>query len=152
VLSASNREALSATLQNLRRVTDAAANHSSEIDSASADGAQTLRGLRTTLDTANAILDGLKGLIAPQGGMQETLRSVNDTSHRFADLAQRLDRLVADNEPQLHDFTRGGLSELQQLVQQSQQLVAQLGRIADSIERDPSRFIYGDRREGYRPK
>jgi phospholipid/cholesterol/gamma-HCH transport system substrate-binding protein len=152
VLSASNREALSATLQNLRRVTDAAANHSSEIDSAIADGAQTLRGLRTTLDTANAILDGLKGLIAPQGGMQETLRSVNDTSHRFADLAQRLDRLVADNEPQLHDFTRGGLSELQQLVQQSQQLVAQLGRIADSIERDPSRFIYGDRREGYRPK
>lgn len=152
VLNASNREALSATLQNLRRVTDAAASHSGEIDSAITDGAQTLRGLHATLNSANAILDGLKGLIAPQGGMQETLRSVNDTSRKFADLAQRLDRLVADNEPQLHDFTRGGLSELQQLVQQSQQLVAQLGRIANSIERDPSRFIYGDRREGYQPK
>lgn len=152
VLNAQNRQALSDTLDNLRRITAAAANHSGELDSAIGDGAQALHGLRTTLDSANAILEALKGLISPQGGAQETLRSVNDTSRRFADLAQRLDTLLADNEPQLHDFTRGGLSGLQQLIQQSQLLVTQLGRIADAIERDPSRFIYGDRREGYQPK
>jgi phospholipid/cholesterol/gamma-HCH transport system substrate-binding protein len=152
MLNENNREAFGATLDNLRRITAAAANHSDEIDSAIADGAQTLHGLRATLDSATAILTALKGLVAPQGGMDETLRSVNETARRFADLAQRLDKLVADNEPQLHDFTRGGFSELQQLVQQSQQLVAQLGRIADSIERDPARFLYGDRRQGYQPK
>lgn len=152
VLNDQNRQALSATLDNLRRITAAAANHSDEIDSAIADGTQTLHGLRTTLDSANAILVALKGLISPEGGAQETLRSLDEASHRFADLAQRLDKLVADNEPQLHDFTRGGLNGLQQLIQETQLLVAQLGRIADSIERDPSRFIYGDQREGYRPK
>jgi hypothetical protein len=30
--------------------------------------------------------------------------------------------------------------------------VTQLSRIADTIERDPSRIIYGDRRLGYQPK
>jgi phospholipid/cholesterol/gamma-HCH transport system substrate-binding protein len=152
MLNDKNREALSATLDNLRRITAAAANHSDEIDSAIADGTQALHGLHTTLDSANAILDALKSLMAPQGGMQETMRSVNETSRRFAELAQHLDKLVADNAGPLHDFTGGGLTDLQRLVQQSQQLVQQLGRIADAIERDPSRFIYGDRREGYSPK
>ena len=152
VLNDQNRQALSATLDNLRRITAAAANHSGDLDSAIADGAQTLHGLRTTLDSANAILAALKGLISSDGGAQATLRSLDETSRRFADLAQRLDKLVADNEPQLHDFSRGGLSGLQQLIQESQLLVTQLGRIADSIERDPSRFIYGDQRQGYRPK
>jgi phospholipid/cholesterol/gamma-HCH transport system substrate-binding protein len=77
---------------------------------------------------------------------------VNETSRRIADLSQRINKLVVDNEAPLHDFTRGGLSELQQLVEQTQQLVTQLGRIADSVEKDPSRFIYGDRRQGYQPK
>jgi phospholipid/cholesterol/gamma-HCH transport system substrate-binding protein len=152
LLSPDNRAAVSATLDNLRRITTAAAGHSDEIDSAIANGAQTLNGLRSTLDQANAILTALRELIAPQGGAQETLRSVNETSRKFADLAQRLDKVVADNEPQVRTFTRSGLSDLERLVQQSQQLVTQLSRIADSVERDPSRFIYGDRREGYRPK
>jgi phospholipid/cholesterol/gamma-HCH transport system substrate-binding protein len=152
MLNDKNREAFSATLDNLQRITAAAANHSGEIDSAIADGAQALHGLHTTLDSVNAILDAFKGLIAPQGGMQETMRSVNETARRFSELAQQLNKLVADNAGPLHNFTGGGLSDLDQLVQQSQQLVQQLGRIADAIERDPSRFIYGDRREGYKPK
>ncbi len=152
VLSEQNRKAVTDTLANLRQVSAAAASHSGDIDNAISEGAQTLRGLHATLDSANAILDALKQMIAPEGQMQATLRSVNETSHRIADLSQRIDKLVADNEAPLHDFTRGGLSELQQLVEQTQQLVTQLGRIADSVEKDPSRFIYGDRRQGYQPK
>jgi phospholipid/cholesterol/gamma-HCH transport system substrate-binding protein len=152
VLNEQNRKALSDTLQNMRQVSAAAASHSGDIDSALAESAQTVRSLRTTLDSANAILETLKQTIAPDGQMQVTLRSVTDTSRKIADLSQRIDRLVADNEAPLHDFTRGGLNQVQALVEQTQLLVTQLSRIADSIERDPSRFIYGDQRKGYQPK
>jgi phospholipid/cholesterol/gamma-HCH transport system substrate-binding protein len=152
ILSADNRKAIGETLQNLRQLTRAAASHTAEIDSAIDDGAQTLHGLRNTLESANAILAALKGLTAPQGNMQETLRSIGETSRHFDALAQRLDALVAENQPKIRDFTGRGLDQLEQLVQQAQQLVAQLSRIADSIERDPSRLIYGDRRPGYNPR
>jgi len=152
VLSPENVQSLTATLDNFRKLSEVAAGRSGDIDSALRNGAETLQGLHTTLDSANAILGALKQLIAPEGGMQETLRSVDETSHRFAELAQHLDALVAANGPQLNELTRRSVVEIDQLAQQTQLLVQQLSRIADSIERDPSRFIYGDRREGYRPQ
>lgn len=152
VLNEQNRKAIADTLQNMRQVSGAAAAHSADIDSALTEGAETLRGLHASLNSANAILKALKDMIAPEGQMQATLRSVTETSRRFADLAQRVDKLVADNEAPLHDFTRGGLTQLQALVEQTRLLVAQLGQVANSIERDPSRLLYGDQRKGYQPK
>ncbi len=91
-------------------------------------------------------------MVQPNGTMQATLKSLDETSRQIGALAQRVDRTVAENEPQLHAFTTSGLDQLEQLTQQSQQLVAQLSRIADSLSRDPSRLLYGDRRQGYRPQ
>jgi phospholipid/cholesterol/gamma-HCH transport system substrate-binding protein len=152
VLNEQNRKAISDTLQNMRQVSAAAASHSGDIDTAITEAAQTLHGLHTTLDEANTILDELKQSIGPEGQMQATLHSVSDASRKIVELSQRVDKLVTDNETPIHDFTRGGLSQLQALVEQTQLLVTQLSRIADSIERDPSRFIYGDQRKGYQPK
>ena len=151
VLGDKNRQALSETLDNLRKVTAAAAGHAGEIDSGIADGTAALHDLRTTLDAANGILSALDQMIAPAGAMQETVKSVDDATRKFADVAQHLDAVIAENQPQVRDFTRRGFDQLEQLVTQSQQLVAQLSRIADAVERDPSRFLYGDRRQGYQP-
>lgn len=152
VLNEENRRALSETLQNLREVSAVAANHSHDIDTAIESGAQTLQALHTSLDTANAILAALKALIAPEGQMSETLQTVNETAKRFSDLAQHLDQVVAENQPPLRQFTRSGLDEMQQLLRQTQALVTQLSRLADALQRDPSRLLYGDRREGYQPR
>lgn len=152
LLSAQNRQAISETLDNLRKVSAAAASHSQDLDNAITNGAQTLQALRTTLETANGILAALKSLIAPQGEMNETLQAVNDTAQHFSALAQRLDTIMAENQPQVRQFSHSGLDALQRLLQQTQVLVAQLSRIADAVERDPSRLLYGDRREGYRPR
>jgi phospholipid/cholesterol/gamma-HCH transport system substrate-binding protein len=152
VLSPENVKAISETLDNFRKVSDVAARRSGDIDTAIAEGAQTLHGLRVTLQSANDILAGLRLLVAPQGGMQETLHSIDDASRGFAQLAAHLDQLVTANGPQLNDLTKHDLVQLDQLVQQSQVLVQQLSRIAQSIEGDPSRLLYGDRREGYHPQ
>ena len=51
-----------------------------------------------------------------------------------------------------------GRSELARFLRRSafptdaRSLVAELTRIADQLERDPARFVFGDRREGYKPQ
>ena len=152
ILSEQNREALAQTLDNLRRVSAALASHSTDIDSALTDGAAALRELRTTLESANAILATLNQLAAPTGEMSTAFRNVSETSRRIADVAQRLDAILADNGPSLRNLTHGGFDQIESLVAQAQQLVQQLNRISETFERDPTRFLYGDRREGYQPK
>jgi len=152
VLSDENRKALAETLQNLRKVSDAAASHTHDIDAVLENGAETLKALRASLDSANAILANLRPLVAPDGELHTTIDAVNETAHRFSALAQRVDTMVAENQPQVRAFSQTGLSELQELLVQTQALVGQLSRIADQLERDPSRLLYGDRREGYRPQ
>jgi phospholipid/cholesterol/gamma-HCH transport system substrate-binding protein len=151
MLNEHNRQAIADTLENVRRLTAAMASHTGEIDSAISDGTAALHDLRSTLESAQAILVSLNAVIAPSGDMTSAIKSVSDTSRKFANVADRLDSLLAQNDPQLTSFLRQGPSQLEQLVAQSQALVAQLSRIAETIERDPSRIIYGDRRQGYQP-
>ena len=152
VFNEKNRTAIADTLENVRRLTATVASHTGEIDGAISDGATALHDLRSTLETANAILASLNQTLGPSSDMSDAIKSVNATSQKFGALADHLNSILDENSPQLHDFTRRGLYQLEQLVAESQQLVAQLGRLADSLERDPSRIIYGDRRQGYQPK
>ena len=152
VLSPQNVQSITVTLDNFRKLSDVAASRSGEVSSAIDNGAQTLQGLRTTLESANGILVGLKQLTAPEGGVQATLQSVDQTSRQFGQLAQHLDALVTANGPQLNELSRRSIGDIDQLSLQMQTLVQQLSRIADAIERDPSLFLYGDRRQGYRPQ
>jgi phospholipid/cholesterol/gamma-HCH transport system substrate-binding protein len=152
LLSPQNVQDVSETLDNFRKLSEVAASRSGEIDSAIDNGAQALKGLHNTLDSANAILASLKQLVAPQGGMQETLKSISDASHQIGLLAQHIDQIVVANGPQVTELTKHSVTDIDNLTQQTQALVQQLSRIADSIERDPTRVIYGDRREGYKPQ
>ncbi len=152
VLSPENVQAISASIANFRKLSDVAAGRSGEIDAAIDSGAQTLEGLRNTLNSANGILTSLKQLMAPEGGVPATVQEIDEAAHSFAELAQHLDALVAENRPQIDELTHHSVPEFDQLVQQTRALEQQLSRLADTIERDPSRILFGERREGYRPQ
>jgi phospholipid/cholesterol/gamma-HCH transport system substrate-binding protein len=152
VLSTENIQAISASIANFRKLSDVAAGHSDEIGAAIDSGAQSLEGLRSTLNSANGILAGLSKLVAPEGGVPATVQQIDEAAHGFAELAQHLDALVAENRPQIDELTHHSVPEFEQLVHQTEALEQQLSRLADEIERDPSRFLYGNRREGYRPQ
>jgi phospholipid/cholesterol/gamma-HCH transport system substrate-binding protein len=147
-----NRAALAETLDNVRRLTAVAAGHAGDIDSALGDGAAAIRELRVTLATANQALAELKQLLGPAGQMRTTVKSVDEGARKLAELTSHLDTIVQENRAPLRDFTQRGLSEVQQLLADARVLVNQLTRIADTVERDPARFLYGDRREGYQPR
>jgi paraquat-inducible protein B len=62
--------------------------------------------------------------------------------------AAEVEQLVAENRQGLRDFTQQGLYEYSGLAQDAQRLVDQINRIAEELERDPARFLFGDRTEG----
>ena len=130
-----NRAALAATLDNLSKVTAVAAAHSNDIDQLIVNGAADMKDLKQAITSLNDAAVRVDTLAANAGD------AVNDFRG-----------LVRDNRAPLKDFTQNGLDELRQLLAQTSTLVATMNRTMNSIERDPSLLLYGDRRQGYRPQ
>ena len=65
---------------------------------------------------------------------------------------RNLNGMVQENRGPLKDFAQNGLQQFQQLAIDTRALVAELSRTVNTLDRDPSRLLYGDRREGYRPQ
>ncbi len=130
-----NRAALAATLDNLDRISAVAAARSGDLDRLFANSAADAEELHQTIASMNATVARVDGVAVEAG---DTLRDV--------------DKLVKDNQGPLKEFTQNGLDELRQLLGRTQTLVTAMTRAADTIERDPSSLIYGDRRQGYQPQ
>ncbi|MGH6897345.1 MAG: MlaD family protein [Geminicoccaceae bacterium] len=63
-------------------------------------------------------------------------------------MADQVNAAIAENRPGLRDFTQTGLYEYTGLAQDAQRLVDQMTRVAEELERDPARFLFGDRTQG----
>ena len=130
-----NRAALAATLENLSRISAAVAARSADLDHLIVDTAADAKDFRQAIASINAAAQRVDTVAAQAG-----------------DAFRDFDRLVKDNQKPLQEFTQNGLDEFRQLMVRAQTLVAAMTRAADTIERDPSRLLYGDRRQGYRPQ
>ena len=64
--------------------------------------------------------------------------------------AGQVEQLIAENRQGLRDFTQYGLYEYTGLAQDAQRLVDQFSRITEQLERDPARFLLGNRSQGVR--
>ena len=141
-----NRAALSQTLENVRRVTAVAAARAGDVDSTLGDAAASMRELRGT------VVD-LHQLVAKGGEGRDMLASIDSASRKLDRLVDHLDALVQENRQPVRDFSQNGLNQLSQLLVEARAVIANLNRITDDIQRDPTRFLFGgDRREGYQPR
>ncbi len=137
-----NRAAFAATLDNLNRVTSVAAAHSDDLAQMLANGAAGTKDLR----------DAIRGLEDTMKSMQATIRQFDNVAAQATTTVRDVDALVQENRGPLRDFTQNGIGELRALVAQTQTLVETMTRAVDTLDRDPSRLLYGDRRQGYRPQ
>jgi len=99
------------------------------------------------------VINAAPELLEKLSDLTDQLNSVTDAKNRAA-LAQTLDNLrQVTGVAAAHKQDIGAiLSRFDQLIAQSQNLVTQLSQLADSLERDPTRLIYGDQQKGYTPK
>jgi paraquat-inducible protein B len=98
--------------------------------------------LRQTAQTLDEILQTNRDAI---GAMIDEWTVAASAARRTA---EEVEQLVAENRQGLRDFTQQGLYEYSGLAQDAQRLVDQINRIAEELERDPARFLFGDRTEG----
>jgi phospholipid/cholesterol/gamma-HCH transport system substrate-binding protein len=90
------------------------------------------RSVAGTATEARALIEDLRG-----------------TAKSFTSLSGELKELVAENREGIRDFTSTGLSELSVLLIEMRDLVVALNRVTTDIERDPARFFFGNRQQGY---
>jgi phospholipid/cholesterol/gamma-HCH transport system substrate-binding protein len=149
LLSAQNRQAIADSLQNVRTVTAAIADHSQDFGA--------------ILDNANATVLELKSLLqtvdhsyADHGGLKDqasqTLKDYDRVATNLTDTSRQLQLMLAENRPGIRNFSQQTLPGVDDLISDVQQLAANLSRLLDQIERDPTRLLFGDRRQGYQPR
>jgi phospholipid/cholesterol/gamma-HCH transport system substrate-binding protein len=129
VLNDKNRKAIADLLANLRTT--------SAVFSARAGDMDTM--LRN-LNSASARLNGdLADLHNTLGHADEALASVKGAVGSVSRLAEHVDNAVAS-------------AQLGQLSTDMRNLVSNLNHLSNQLEREPTRLLFGDRREGYTPK
>jgi phospholipid/cholesterol/gamma-HCH transport system substrate-binding protein len=142
LLDQRNLTAFAATLDNLSRISGAAAAHTNDLEQMLANGAADTKDLHAAI----------RDLQDTMRAMQNTMRQFDAVAADATNTVRDVDALVKENRAPLRDFTQNGLSDLRDLVAQTQNLVATMTRTIDALDRDPARFLYGERRQGYKPQ
>jgi phospholipid/cholesterol/gamma-HCH transport system substrate-binding protein len=149
VLGPENQKALAASLGNIQQLTGSAAAHSKQFGEAidNADTAMAALGkFLTDVDQSYSSRNGLKDQVSVALSDYDKLaKGLLDTNHQ-------IQLTVQDARPVVQKFGDQTLAQVSDLIADARHFLAGLTRLADSIERDPQRFLFGDRREGYHPR
>jgi len=149
LLDDKNRRAFGESIENFRSFTSGLVdrnNDLAEITGHVNTAARTLSNLLENVDESYAGPDGIgKQLSTAITDFDKVAKNLNDTN-------RQLQLALQDVRPGLRMFSQQTLGDVGNLVAEARQLLNGLSRLASGIERDPSSVLFGDRREGYRPK
>ncbi len=160
VLNDHNRQAFAAILDNVQKVSTNLAQHSDEIATNAGGALKAAAQLFTNLDTSYSAPNGLKDkLDLSLGDFDNLVKGLSGTNGDIDNLAKGLsgsnrdlDLTLRDLRPGIQNFSQHTLGDVDSLVAETRQFIAGLGRLSSQLEHDPSRLLFGDRREGYQPK
>ncbi len=142
LLDEKNRRAVAETLEHIRVLSDGLGGTNKDIDELAVNAKAAVLTATTLLSNVDRSYSGPDGL----GNRAGT--ALADFDHVAKDLVLTLQ----DVRPGIRTFSQQTLSDVGALVGEARQLISGLNRLTATIERDPSRVLFGDRREGYRPK
>jgi phospholipid/cholesterol/gamma-HCH transport system substrate-binding protein len=153
LLNDENRKAVAEMLANIRTTTEVFEKRSEDLDAtlenlriASASIAKTLGNVDNTLAGADrALASADKALTSVDGVVDSAKIAVTS-----ADATLQKIGLLSDDARKV--INGQGVAQLTQMLAQTRALVASLTWLSQDLEREPSKLIYGDRREGYTPQ
>jgi len=149
MLDDKNRRAVAEILDSIRVFSGGLAERNKDITELVANAKTAAHTLSTLLGNVDRSYTGPDGL----GNRAATaLADFDRLAKNLTDTNRQLQLTLQDVRPGVRAFSRQTLSDVGALVGEVRQLVAGLSRLAAGIERDPTRILFGDRREGYRPK
>lgn len=149
LLNEKNRKTLAATLDNLETFSRGLADRNKDLAEIASNADTAVRAAGTLLGDIDRSYTGPSGLgqraATALADFDRIAKNLNDTN-------RQLQQALQDVRPGLRTFSQQTLGDVGSLVSEARQLVTGLNRVADGLERDPSRVLFGDRREGYRPQ
>lgn len=149
LLGPDNQHRINNILRNVETTTDTLAGSSDDVAKMLQEGARVMEELRKVTSRANAMLESVEGDV---GGVAKDTRAVlSSIKQAVAGLAaasKEFAGLLNENGDALTNFSQTGLYEFSQLMAEARVLVAALSRLVDQIERDPARFLFGDKQQG----
>lgn len=135
VLSDDNLASISVALDNVRKA-------SADLPALSRNVSTLAAELRGSAGEATQLASELRETTrALQPELAATIRSARTTADRLADVATRVDRLLAGNEAGLSEFTGPGLQELQQLLVDARETSLELRGLARDLRENPAQLI-----------
>jgi phospholipid/cholesterol/gamma-HCH transport system substrate-binding protein len=149
LLDEKNRKAIAETLENIRAF-------SSDLGSRDKDLAELAGNAKTAVLTLNKLLDNIDRSYAGQDGIADRLTGalgdIDRVAKNLGDTNRQLQGALQDLRPGIRTFGQQTLTDVGSLVTEARQFISGLSRLASGLERDPSRVLFGDRREGYKPQ
>lgn len=148
-----NLRSVAESLRNIRAVSEILAKRSDNVGYILSEGSEAVTALRDAsrnFDRLSQNLAGRSGRLLDDTG--SALKEFRKTAKAFGQVAERLNKVVGENSRPLRDFSGTGLYELSLFISEARVLVTNLTRLTAQIERDPSRFFFGDNQKGYEPK
>ncbi len=132
VLKDDNRRALSNALLNLEKLTTALANRAPDIDRSIVNAEQALARLEETSRRFDPSMDKLDA----------TMDEANTTLKKYGKVADNANAFI----------TGEGLAQVSDLINDLRRLSGNLTSLSEQLNRQPTKLLFGDRREGYTPK
>jgi phospholipid/cholesterol/gamma-HCH transport system substrate-binding protein len=146
LLNDRNRQAISGVLNHLDTFTGSLADSRQDV-------AKLLHGLPGLADSLNTLATQLSSDSHQLAGRsEETAAALSQTAKDISRMATDIGAVAADNRAAVHDFSQSGLYELSQFLSDARVLVNTLNRLAEQMERDPARFLFGDQQKGVEPR
>ena len=149
LLDEQNRQAVSDTLRNVQTITSALVEPSKEVNEVVDNANKAVVELRTffqNLDQSYTEKGGLKDQLS------QTLGDADRLAKNLNEASRQLQLVLQENRPGIRNFTQSTLNQVSDLVTDLQRFVAGATRFVSEMDRNPTRLLFGERREGYRPQ
>jgi len=151
VLSDRNVASISATLQNLEKVSNSISNRDEGVQALLVSARDAARKLDQTLTTTNGAVQRLDHNLVQQ--LPPILDKLDATLSKLDSAANNANGILGDNRAAINSFANDGLAQLGPTLTELRGLIRDLRRVSDRLENNPARYLLGrDAPKEFEPK
>ena len=136
LLGEQNRGAVTKMLSNIESLTSAIAEEREAFATLPADTRALMAETRTTISKVESLIDSV------QPDLATTVANVNEASKNLAGLTGRMDKWLAENEPEFQHFIDNGLGQAPELMYDVRGALRELQKLLHQLQEDPSQLIH----------
>jgi phospholipid/cholesterol/gamma-HCH transport system substrate-binding protein len=152
LLNDDNRKAVSELLTHLRSTSALLDDHAEDLDSLlqnMKNATESLNRVLSTTDRAVANADrALDTVNAAAGTIQNAAGSIQTATDSANITVQKVGRLSDDADKVINGQAT---AQFTQLMAQARALVVSMTKLSNDLERQPTKLLFGDQRQGYTP-